>query len=1648
LLQGKINGLDATSGIFTINTGGLINNGNGTATINPADAATAASETETGSPSVHEVKFSLSDASGCADSVIINLTVNPLPAVEMVLETSPATDIDGLSVCFDEPSFLIRGIVDGVNATGGSFTTDIGGLINNGDGTATFNPSIAAIAAGETREGESSVHTITFSFSDGNGCQNELQSVITVNPQPTLDIVFESNKTSIDGATVCFDTAPFEIRGRIENGGLFGDIIATDISIDTDGLTFNAATGIATLNPETAAISAGGSATGLATNHLITLQYTDGNGCSNSITHEITISPKPEVSIRNEDGSALTTAFCSDDADQVFQAFADNSPVTSTEVGFVLNSVSITPVNGQIVFSPSDLGAGTYTLQMTFTDGSGPQCGNTITEMITVNAQPVPDIVLEANQTESIEGQGFCFDDADVVFRGVANSVAVTIGTFSASNGGLTDNGDGTATFSPQLAAAGAGQGREGEISTHDIFYTYVDPVTACDSTITRTIVVRPQPTLDIIFLSNGNSIDGTKICYDAGPTTIRGRVEIGGNFLNRQADNISIDTDGLTYDLSTGEAIFDPAAAATSVGEPVTGEETVHNITMTYTDPDGCQNAITQQIIVSPLPALEIKNEDGSVFTDQFCEEDAPVVFQGEADNEDIVTGASFTLDGQPLTVTAGRVTFSPSAAGVGNHILEMIYTSSEDPLCVNSISKTIVVNLLPELSITRLSDGQVLGSSDFDEFCFEESTIVLSGTNNSVAVDGEWRVEFMLPDGTFEELPGSVIVEQPDGSVDFNPNAAAIASGMTRTGNETDMRVYFSFSDANGCFREVFSEFSINPQPQLEIIRDITNSLIGGSSICYDEDQFLIRGRFDGVNNAEDGIFTINTPNTSLGFVNNGNGTASFNPSVIAVDNGQSRTDDDSDYIITFTYTDDNGCTNSIDRTITINGQPEISFTGEFTIDDETSSFTAGASGNTAFETCVVPTSHFIDNSSIEIELRGSNSTGTFTGPGVTNVGNGVARFSPLTARGNDLFSAATSYVIVYTVNETDINGTLCSNAITQEIIVNPIPRAVEDPINNDEFISVNKACFGVDANVSVQIDNVDEANLLYQWFVDDSPVTINGTDSFLNDDLNTENDRSRTYKVRVTNNLTNCSIDYTRSVAFGAIPNPKFKWDFVTAGDATVFTFTDDELESPQNINQFQSLELYIVDSQNDTIFRPDNDFDVQLGETFSYQFEQAGAYEVSMVVNTINGCATSVVRTVDIVPYITVGDDGYTESFETDDHGWYTNSISTRSRFEDGITSSWEVGVPQNTFINSAGTGTRAWVTDLNGDYEDNERTYVYSPTFSIEGVERPTISFQRILDFDTNGDGALLQVSDDGGITWRNLGDVSDDDNDNILEQSGIEWYNSLFIRGFQGDETNPESIGWTVNSESSEAISDDEKWINSIHKLDLSGQNADSVRFRFAIGTNADGVAEGFGFDNFTIFDRSRLSVLETFSTLLSDVSLEANSVTRDKLTDPKLSLSDVIQLNYFNDFQNDLAEGRVDPLNDRNQIVPGTISTFYGINEIPRAVINGVVQSEVPDNINIEDGLDVADSLNLLGWSENELSNSSLSEPLVEIEIEEIIESNNEINLRITVVASSDFPATTELTTRIFIVEGQVNPEDVNGEIGVDITRPVFNVV
>lgn len=242
---------------------------------------------------------------GCTDVDDVVVTVNPLPIVSA--GTYPVT-------CSDAADLILIG-----SPIGGTFSgTGVSG--NN------FDPSVGS-------------QTVTYNYTDANGCSNSATAVIT--------IVDPSSVSAGTYSAVCVD-APDVVLAGTPSGGTFSGVgVASNL--------FDPASGTQT----------------------ITYDYVDANGCSGSATTTITVNPLPLVN------AGADAVICADGA-VTLNATGSGVPSWSPSSG----------LSSATVLNPSASPAATTTYTLTLTENG---CSNSDDVVVTVF--PNPNVSVTGDQS-------------------------------------------------------------------------------------------------------------------------------------------------------------------------------------------------------------------------------------------------------------------------------------------------------------------------------------------------------------------------------------------------------------------------------------------------------------------------------------------------------------------------------------------------------------------------------------------------------------------------------------------------------------------------------------------------------------------------------------------------------------------------------------------------------------------------------------------------------------------------------------------------------------------------------------------------------------------------------------------------------------------------------------------------------------------------------------------------------------------------------------------------------------------------------------------------------------------------------------------------------------------------------------------------
>ncbi len=803
-----------------------------------------------------------------------NGCVSVSPSTTVVVNSNPVPTVSALGTT----TFCQGGSVTLVASAGASYLWSPNGETNQ---------IISATTSGN--------YSVT--INDGNGCVGTSSPavVVTVNPLPVVSYGTLAAAYCVDASPVLLTVSPA--------GGFFAGPIT--------GNTFN---------PSLAGVGT----------HVITYQYTNGNGCTNSYSQTVIVNPLPVVSFS---GFNVPHEYCVD---------AGAVTLAGLPVGGTFSGPGISGLQ----FNPATAGAGTHTVTYTYTDGNG--CVNSQSQSVTVH--PLPVVSFTGLDAE------YCIDEA------AATLVPSPIGgTFTGT--GMSEN-----VFNPATAGAG----------THTITYTYTDANT-CTNSVSHSVTVHPLPVVTFTALANQYCITVTSVTLAGSPSggTFTG-TGVTGNIFNPSVAGVGSFTLTYTYtdangctNFATRTAVVVPlpvvsfsglaatycvdAAAAPLTGSPsggtfsgigISGNNFVpsqagvgtHTIIYTYTNQFGCTNSTSQSVVVNPLPVISFTG-----LGQDYCINETPATLSGSPQ--------SGTFSGAGISGTV----FSPAVAGAGVHTITFTYTDVNG--CTGVLTQSVTVYALPVVSITPITQ----------QFCVTTTSVPLTATpaggtfsgsgvtgnifNPSVAGVGTHNIIYYytdingctnsaninitvlaLPVVTFSGLSTQYCVNASAITLVGNPTGGTF-SGTGVTGNTFNpatagvgiTTITYTFTNGSGCTNSTSQSTTVTPLPIVSISGLATQYCVDASAVSLTGNP--AGGSFSGAG-MSGGIFT--PANAGLGI-----------------------------HTITYSYTDANGCSATATASVTVNDLPVVTI------------------NNTTLQYCVSETT---------VALTATPSGGTFSGNGVT--------------------------------------------------------------------------------------------------------------------------------------------------------------------------------------------------------------------------------------------------------------------------------------------------------------------------------------------------------------------------------------------------------------------------------------------------------------------------------------------------------------------------------------------------------------------------------------------------------------------------------------------------------------------------------------
>lgn len=214
---------------------------------------------------------------------------------------------------------------------------------------------------------------------------------------------------------------------------------------------------------------------------------------------------------------------------------------------------------------------------------------------------------------------------------------------------------------------------------------------------------------------------------------------------------------------------------------------------------------------------------------------------------------------------------------------------------------------------------------------------------------------------------------------------------------------------------------------------------------------------------------------------------------------------------------------------------------------------------------------------------------------------------------------------------------------------------------------------------------------------------------------------------------------------------------------------------------SVNGIDAGVTYPVDGFYTGVISNDSTTNIEFETTFD--FSAFGEYTIKAWTELENDSEInndSFSYTLTNIPVIT--ELPYFTDFEAWDGGWKVDLVNS-------VNNSWAFGEPNGPDISSAASGVNAWVTNLNGNYNNNERSFFVSPCYDFTSLdEDPVINFSIFYDTELSWDGGWLEGSKDGGTTWAKIGAMG----------TGINWYNFNNTIQNLGNVWAGNSNGWLI----------------------------------------------------------------------------------------------------------------------------------------------------------------------------------------------------------------------------------------------------------
>ncbi|MFT5523747.1 MAG: hypothetical protein ACI9HK_001695 [Pirellulaceae bacterium] len=687
-----------------LGTGTLVNNNDGTLTYTPA-ANFSGTDTFT---------YVISDATGATDTGLVTIAINAVNDAPVTTDDTGTTD--------EDTAVSIDVLTNDSDVDGGALTVLLvtnganGTVVNNNDGTVTYTPNTNVAVT----------DAFTYTASDGFGGQtvgNVTVMVTNVNDLPVA--VDDSGTTDEDTAVI------INVTGN--DSDLDGDALSVNgVTNGTNGTVVNNNDGTVTFTP---AANFNGTDT-------FTYTITDGN--TGVATGTVTVAVDP---INDSPVGATDTPTTDEDVAVTFDVIANDTDVDGDNLTVVGNT---DPANGGVVdnndgtftYTPNANFNGTDSFTYTLSDG-------TLTATATVNitiaaVNDLPVAVDDNSSTAQDTGRIIFVLNNDTDIDGDTLFVIDPIGAVATNNGSVSNNNDGTLTYTPDNGFNG----------TDTFTYTVSDNAGGSDTAIvTVSVTANPPPEA----LDDSASTDED--------TTVT--VDVLANDSDPQGETVSIT--GIATQGNLGVATINNGEIDYVPNSDANGTDT---FTYTVTDNNGGVDSATVTITINAINDTPVASADSATTDEDTAVTVSVLANDNDVDNDTLtITGITQAASGGVVDNNDGTLTYTPNANFNGND--SFTYTISDGNNATTSATVSITVTAVNDEPVALADSAST----------FEVTPAIINVIGNDTDVDGD-----TLTVTAITQPANGAVVNNNNGTLTFTANNDSLRGDETFSYTVTD--------------------------------------------------------------------------------------------------------------------------------------------------------------------------------------------------------------------------------------------------------------------------------------------------------------------------------------------------------------------------------------------------------------------------------------------------------------------------------------------------------------------------------------------------------------------------------------------------------------------------------------------------------------------------------------------------------------------------------------------------------------------------------------------------------------------------------------------------------------------------------------------